>query len=46
MKPMASVLDAQGREDVAAYYASQKVNTGMADPELVELGEKIYRSGN
>jgi len=46
MKPMASVLDAQGREDVAAFYASQKVNTGMADPELVELGEKIYRSGN
>jgi cytochrome c553 len=46
MKPMASVLDAQGREDVAAFYASQKVNAGMADPALVELGEKIYRSGN
>lgn len=46
MKPMASVLDAQGREDVAAFYASQKVKTGMADPALVELGEKIYRSGN
>ena len=46
MKPMANVLDAQGREDVAAYYASQKVNTGAADPKLVDLGEKIYRSGN
>jgi cytochrome c553 len=46
MKPMASVLDAQGREDVAAYYASQKVTIGEADPELVELGEIIYRSGN
>lgn len=46
MKPMANVLDEQGREDVAAYYASQKVNTGMADPALVELGEQIYRSGN
>ena len=46
MKPMASVLDARGREDVAAYYASQKVSAGMADPELVELGERIYRSGN
>jgi len=46
MKPMASVLDAQGREDVAAYYASQTVNTGTADPGLVELGEKIYRGGN
>ena len=46
MKPMASVLDEQGREDVAAYYASQSVKTGTADPELVALGEKIYRSGN
>lgn len=46
MKPMASVLDAQGREDVAAYYASQQVKMGAADPELVELGKKIYRGGN
>ena len=46
MKPMASVLDEQGREDVAAYYAGQKVNIGQADPKLVELGERIYRSGN
>ncbi len=46
MKPMASVLDAQGREDVAAFYAAQKVSLGTADPELVELGERIYRSGN
>ncbi|MDH3979062.1 MAG: cytochrome c4 [Gammaproteobacteria bacterium] len=46
MKPMASVLDEQGREDVAAYYASQKASIGEAAPELVELGEKIYRSGN
>ena len=33
-------------EDVAAYYASQKVKPGAADPALVALGEKIYRSGN
>jgi len=46
MKPMANVLDAQGREDVAAYYASQIVKPGAADPALVALGEKIYRSGN
>jgi cytochrome c553 len=46
MKPMASVLDAQGRVDVSAYYASQKVSPGKADPELVELGQRIYRSGN
>ena len=46
MKPMASVLDEQGREDVAAFYATQQVSPGSADPELVELGERIYRSGN
>jgi len=46
MKPMASVLDARGRKDVAAFYATQKVSPGKADPELVELGERIYRSGN
>ena len=46
MKPMASVLDEQGREDVATYYATQKASIGEADPELVELGEQIYRSGN
>ena len=46
MKPMASVLDARGREDVAAFYATQKVSAGKADPKLVEMGERIYRSGN
>jgi len=46
MKPMATALDEQGRADVAAYYASQKMTIGQADPELVELGERIYRSGN
>ena len=35
MKPMANVLDAQGREDVAAFYASQKVNTGEAEADML-----------
>lgn len=46
MKPMASVLDAQGKKDVAAYYASQTRTIGEADPELVEEGRRLYRSGN
>ena len=46
MKPMASGLTEQDMEDLAAYYASQTVSPGTADPKLVELGEKIYRSGN
>jgi cytochrome c553 len=46
MKPMAGGLTEQDREDLGAYYASQKVSPGTADPSLVELGKKIYRSGN
>ncbi len=46
MKGMAAGLSAQDREDLAAYYASQTVKYGAADPALVELGQKIYRSGN
>jgi cytochrome c553 len=46
MKGMASNLTEQDREDLAAYYSSQKVKIGVADPSLVELGQKIYRSGN
>jgi cytochrome c553 len=46
MKGMASNLTEQDREDLAAYYSSQKVKIGAADPSLVEFGQKIYRSGN
>jgi cytochrome c553 len=46
MKGMASNLTEQDREDLAAYFSSQKVKIGVADPALVELGQKIYRSGN
>lgn len=46
MKGMASNLTEQDREDLAAYYSSQKVKIGVADPSLVEFGQKIYRSGN
>ena len=46
MKGMASNLTEQDREDLAAYFSSQKVKIGAADPSLVELGQKIYRSGN
>lgn len=46
MKGMVQGLSEKDMEDLAAYYASQEVKIGAADPELVELGEKIYRSGN
>jgi cytochrome c553 len=46
MKGIASNLSEQDREDLAAYFSSQKVKIGAADPALVELGQKLYRSGN
>jgi len=46
MKGMVQGLSEQDARDLAAYFSSQKVKYGAADPALVELGEKIYRSGN
>jgi cytochrome c553 len=46
MSGMAADLSEQDIDDVAAYYASQTTTIGNADPELVEFGQKIYRSGN
>ncbi len=31
--------------DIAAYYASKATTGGQADPDLVELGQSIYRGG-
>ena len=39
-------LSDQDIADLAAYYAGQSKQIGSADPELVELGEQIYRGGN
>ena len=46
MQGMAAGLSEQDMADIAAYYASQSIEVGKADPELVALGEKIYRGGN
>ena len=32
--------------DLAAYFASQTSNGGVADESLIELGARIYRAGN
>lgn len=39
-------LNEQDFSDIAAWYASQKNNGGVADEALAELGEQIYRAGN
>lgn len=46
MSPMAMPLTEEEVGDLAAYYSSLTQNGGIADPELVELGETIYRGGN
>lgn len=46
MAPMAAPLSEQDMQDLAAYYAAQQIKQGEADPDLVELGEQIYRGGN
>ncbi len=46
---MTGILDGLNEkdfQDIAAYYASQSIVVSQANPELVELGEKIYRAGN
>lgn len=46
---MAGQLDNMSDEDmadIAAWYASQTITGGQADPDKVALGEKIYRAGN
>lgn len=46
---MTGMLDAmtdQQLEDLAAYYASQTGTVGEADPDLVALGERLYKAGN
>ncbi len=45
MTNFAAGLSEQDMLDLAAYYEVQTIIPGGADPELVSLGESIYRSG-
>ncbi|MCK5880252.1 MAG: cytochrome c4, partial [Sinobacterium sp.] len=38
-------LSEQDMADIAAYYSSQSMAGGAADPELVEKGESVFRAG-
>jgi cytochrome c553 len=38
-------LNEQDFADLAAYFATQATSPGAADPDQVELGERIYRAG-
>src|SRR3990167_6273414 len=46
--PMTGMLDnmsEQDLQDIAAYFASQKMSVGAADPALVASGEALFRGG-
>jgi len=46
MAGFAKGLSDQDIQDIAAYYSSQVVRVGEADPKLVKLGYQIYRGGD
>ncbi len=45
MNAMIMALDDQAMQDVAAFYAGQKLKPGQADPALVDAGQAIYKGG-
>lgn len=46
MSPMAAILSAEDMADLAAYFSSQTLRGGEADPAKLALGERVFRSGN
>ena len=45
MTGMLDPYSEQDLADIAAYFSSQKMTVGMADPKLVKQGEKLFRGG-
>jgi len=46
MSPMALILSEQDMADLAAYFSSQTLRGGEADPAKVALGQRVFRAGN
>ena len=46
MASMVLSLSDQDMEDIAAWYSSQQPTIQGADPEKIELAERLYRAGN
>lgn len=46
MTGMLNGMSTEDLADIAAYYDSQAMQVGVAKPEKLEQGEKIYRGGN
>lgn len=46
MSGMAASLSEQDMQDIAAWFSSQTVQPGEANPSLVTIGQQIYRGGD
>jgi len=46
MEPIAKGLSATDIDDIALYYSKQKRTLGTTDPDLLELGQKLFRGGD
>ncbi|MCC8988465.1 MAG: cytochrome c4 [Candidatus Contendobacter sp.] len=46
MVGMVAALTPQDMEDLSAYFASQQIARGAADPALAPAGEALFRGGN
>jgi cytochrome c553 len=46
MAAMVAPLSEQDMIDLGAYFSTQKTTLGAAKPELIEIGELIYRAGD
>ena len=45
MTGLADAMSEQDMADVGAFYAAQTISGGAADPDLVKLGESVFRAG-
>jgi cytochrome c553 len=45
MNAMVMALDEQAMQDIAAFYATQPLKPGQADPKQVAAGKQIYKGG-
>lgn len=46
MYPIVSGMSEADLADISAYYAEQEIKPGVADEDLVETGQALYRSGD
>lgn len=46
MNPQAATLSDQDMRDLAAYFAAQKPSPGVASPDAVAVGQKLFRAGD